>query len=74
MSTLPIPAHLTDVVEHVAKAQFDRLQAVRMDAGRFRDDGQPWTWDDLGDHDRHTYRALVLPTVLATVEALGVTE
>lgn len=72
--TLHIPAHLAEAVEAAARAQFDRHQAGRLDAGRFRDDGELWAWADLTEHDHVTYRALVLPAVQAAAEVWGVTE
>lgn len=63
--------HRWDVaVEAAARAWFDRQQATRRDADRFRPDGRPWQWDDLTDHDRTAYRALVAPIVTAAFEAV----
>lgn len=72
--TLHVPAHLADAVEAAARAQFDRHQAGRLDAGRFRDDGQPWRFEDLRDLDQVAYRVMVLPTVQIAAEVWGVTE
>lgn len=70
--TLHIPAHLADAVEAAARAQFDRHQAVRLDVGRFRDDGQPWAWENLRDLDQVAYRVMVLPAVEAAAEVWGI--
>lgn len=55
-------------LEAAARAWFDRVQAERRDAGRKRPDGGPWQWEDLTDHDRAAYRALVTPIVAAVLE------
>lgn len=62
---------LTAAVEAAARAWFDRQQDGRMDAGRFREDGQLWQWEDLTPLDQHAYRSLVLPIVTATAKALA---
>lgn len=53
----------THHIETAAKAWFDRGQADRRDDGRWRDDTQTqvWQWEDLTDHDRATYRAVMAP-------------
>lgn len=63
---------LDAAIEAAAIAWFDRGQAQRMDAARFRDDGQPFRWDDNTGTDKAAYRALVEPIVKAAAEALGV--
>lgn len=63
---------LTAAVEAAARAWHARIQAGRMDAGRFKDDGTPITWDDLTPLDQHAYREIVLPIVTAAAAVLTV--
>lgn len=58
-------------VEAAARAWFDRGQAARMDGARRRPDGKSWQWEDLTDHDRRAYCALVEPMVKAALEAVA---
>ncbi|KQY58329.1 hypothetical protein ASD11_01290 [Aeromicrobium sp. Root495] len=55
-------------LEAAARAWFDRQQANRTDAGRKREDGQLWQWEDLVESDKAAYRALVRPIVDAVLE------
>lgn len=61
---------LTRATDAAAHAWFDRIQAQRLDEGRKRPDGGRWQWDDLTEHDRVAYRALVRPVVEAALGAL----
>lgn len=57
---------LTDAVDAAARAWHKRIQDDRMDAGRFKDDGTPITWDDLTPLDQHAVRALFSPIIAVT--------
>ena len=61
---------LTTAVDAGARAHFDRIQAQRMDAGRLREDGRPWQWDDLTATDKHALRSFVVPIVTAVLATL----
>lgn len=62
---------LTDAVDAAARAWHKRIQDDRMDAGRFKDDGTPITWDDLTPLDQHAFRSLVLPIVTAAAPLIA---
>lgn len=53
--------------EAAARAWFDRQQGERRDAGRKRDDGALWHWEDLTKDDQRAYRAIVAPIVAAVL-------
>lgn len=61
---------LTAAVDAAAHALFTRQQAGRMDAGRFKDDGTPITWDDITALDRHALREFVTPLIAAAAPYL----
>jgi hypothetical protein len=54
-------------LEAGARAWFDRQQACRLDPAGRRSDGQRWQWEDITEHDRTAYRALVKPIVDAAM-------
>lgn len=66
------PAAYEAAVEAGARAFHLRQQLGRMDAGRHRQDGLPWAWEDLLDTDRAAYRGLareIVGPALATLSS-----
>jgi hypothetical protein len=59
---------MSEAIERAAHAWFDRQQATRMDAGAKRGDGKRWQWEDITEHDRRAYRAIVQPIVQAALQ------
>ncbi len=62
--------HITAAIDAAARAWHARIQHGRMDAGRFKDDGTPITWDDLTPLERVALRAHVWPIVTAALHAV----
>lgn len=59
---------LTGIVDHAARAWFNRQQAGRMDAGKNDPaTGERWTWDALLPTDQHAVRNIVMPVVVDTL-------
>lgn len=56
-------------LEAAARAWFHRDQTGRMDAGRLRNDGKPWQWEDLTTDGQRAYLAIVEPIVEAALVA-----
>jgi hypothetical protein len=63
---------LTTAVDAGARAHFERLQADWRPHGRqlLRDDGHPYTWDELPAVDKHAVRSFVVPIVQAVLDTL----
>lgn len=59
--------YLDAAIEAAARTWWQRGQNGRMDDGRFRDDGQLLTWDDIREDDRHALRMFVRPIVEAAL-------